>query len=120
MRASYRILRALTNDVRQTGHADCVAFVKSFNLPLIVLGGGGYTIRNVARAWAFETGVLVGEEMSENLPFNDYMEYYGPEFKLSVPMNNMGNYNTREYLDKTTFVSRTLFLWIRADFLRLR
>jgi len=31
------------------GHADCVDYVKSFNVPLLVLGGGGYTIRNVAR-----------------------------------------------------------------------
>lgn len=86
------------------GHADCVSFVKSFNLPLIVLGGGGYTIRNVARAWAYETGVLVGAEMDEQLPYNDYMEYYGPEFKLSVPRNNMENNNSREYLEKTTWV----------------
>ena len=97
------------------GHADCVAFVKSFNVPLVVVGGGGYTIRNVARAWAYETGVLVGEEMSENLPFNDYMEYYGPEFKLSVPMNNMENYNTREYLDKTTCVVPILSVELETD-----
>lgn len=83
------------------GHASCVSFVKTFNVPLIVLGGGGYTVRNVARAWAFETGVLVGEEMSEALPFNDNLEYYGPEFKLAVPNNNMENQNSREYLEKT-------------------
>lgn len=37
------------------GHAACVDFVKSFNLPLLLLGGGGYTIRNVARCWTYET-----------------------------------------------------------------
>ena len=40
------------------GHSDCVKFVKSFNVPLLVLGGGGYTMRNVARAWTFETSVV--------------------------------------------------------------
>jgi histone deacetylase 1/2 len=35
------------------GHAECVRFVKSFNVPLLVLGGGGYTIRNVARCWTY-------------------------------------------------------------------
>lgn len=79
--------------------------MKAFNVPLMVLGGGGYTVRNVARAWAFETGVLVGEEMSENLPFNDNLEYYGPEFKLTVPNNNMENQNSREYLERTTLAS---------------
>ena len=39
------------------GHAECVSYVKSLGLPLLVLGGGGYTIRNVARCWAYETSV---------------------------------------------------------------
>ena len=31
------------------GHGSCVEFVRRFNVPLLVLGGGGYTVRNVAR-----------------------------------------------------------------------
>ena len=31
------------------GHGECVDFVKKFNIPTLVLGGGGYTVRNVAR-----------------------------------------------------------------------
>lgn len=46
------------------GHADCVAFVKSFNVPTLVLGGGGYTMRNVARCWAYETSVLLDTEIA--------------------------------------------------------
>ena len=45
------------------GHANCVKFVKSFNKPLLLLGGGGYTMRNVSRAWAFETGLAAGVEL---------------------------------------------------------
>ena len=45
------------------GHANCVRFVKSFNRPLLMLGGGGYTMRNVSRAWAYETGVATGVEL---------------------------------------------------------
>ena len=41
------------------GHAQCVAFVKKFNIPLLMLGGGGYTIRNVARCWTYETSVAL-------------------------------------------------------------
>jgi histone deacetylase 1/2 len=58
------------------GHANCVQFVKSFNKPTLVLGGGGYTMRNVARTWAFETGVLVGKEMDPVLPYNEYYEVW--------------------------------------------
>lgn len=49
------------------GHANCVRFVKSFNKPLLLLGGGGYTMRNVSRAWAFETGLAAGVELGRGL-----------------------------------------------------
>ncbi|KAI8989418.1 hypothetical protein BDB01DRAFT_842131 [Pilobolus umbonatus] len=83
------------------GHASCVEFIRSFNIPMMMVGGGGYTIRNVARTWTFETGLAVGEDLTkEELPYNNYFEYYGPEYKLDVPSNNMTNHNTREYLDR--------------------
>jgi histone deacetylase 1/2 len=82
------------------GHANCVNFVKSFNLPTLVLGGGGYTMRNVARTWAFETGQLVGTDMRSDLPFTDYYEYYAPDFELDVKPSNMDNANSPEYLEK--------------------
>ena len=46
------------------GHADCVSYVKSFNLPTLVLGGGGYTMNNVARCWAYETAVLLDQDIA--------------------------------------------------------
>ena len=82
------------------GHANCVNFVKSFNLPTLILGGGGYTMRNVARAWAFETGQLVGMDMANDLPFTDYYEYYSPDFELDVKPSNMDNANSSDYLER--------------------
>ncbi|KAJ3475828.1 hypothetical protein NLG97_g9330 [Lecanicillium saksenae] len=84
------------------GHANCVSYVKSFGLPTLVLGGGGYTMRNVARTWAYETGVLVGQDMERTLPYNEYYEYYAPDFELNVRSSNMENSNSREYLEKIT------------------
>ena len=34
------------------------------------------------------------------LPYNDYFQYFGPDYKLDVPSNNMENLNSREYLEK--------------------
>ncbi|KAF2124444.1 hypothetical protein P153DRAFT_326636 [Dothidotthia symphoricarpi CBS 119687] len=82
------------------GHANCVRYVKSFGVPVIVLGGGGYTMRNVARTWAFETGTLVGTNMSKQLPFNDYYEYFAPDYELDVRPSNMENANSHDYLHK--------------------
>ncbi|KAI9882629.1 MAG: histone deacetylase [Watsoniomyces obsoletus] len=82
------------------GHANCVQFVKSFNLPTLVLGGGGYTMRNVSRCWTYETGVLVGDKLGPDLPYNEYYEYYGPDYELDVRPSNMDNANSRDYLEK--------------------
>lgn len=56
------------------GHANCVNFVKSFGKPTLILGGGGYTMRNVARTWAFETGQVLGTEMPSTLPYTEYYD----------------------------------------------
>ncbi|KAL8763591.1 MAG: hypothetical protein Q9194_007299, partial [Teloschistes cf. exilis] len=82
------------------GHANCVQFVKNFNLPTLVLGGGGYTMRNVARTWAYETGLLLNHPMENELPYNDYYEYYAPDYELDVKPSNMDNANHKEYLEK--------------------
>ena len=66
------------------GHAECVRFMKTFGVPMLVLGGGGYTIRNVARCWCYETGVLVGTEIEDKMPYNDYYEYFGPAYRLHM------------------------------------
>jgi len=82
------------------GHAKCVEFMKRYNLPLMLLGGGGYTIRNVARCWTYETAVALEQDIPNELPYNDYFEYFGPDFKLHIAPSNMSNQNTTEYMDK--------------------
>ncbi len=85
-----------------SGHGECVKFVKDFGIPLMVLGGGGYTIRNVSRCWAYETSILTDTPVNNDLPPNIYYDYFGPEFKLHPSIQTgrfSDNQNTREYLD---------------------
>ncbi|KAJ3108795.1 Histone deacetylase 2 [Phlyctochytrium bullatum] len=82
------------------GHGSSVEFMKRFNVPLMLLGGGGYTIRNVSRAWCYETSLALGQELPDNLPFHSYFDAYGPEYRLDIPPTNMENMNTREYIHK--------------------
>ncbi|CAL0306794.1 unnamed protein product [Lupinus luteus] len=82
------------------GHADCLRFLRSFNVPLMVLGGGGYTIRNVARCWCYETAVAVGVEPDNKLPYNEYYEYFGPDYTLHVDPSKMDNLNTPQDMEK--------------------
>lgn len=83
------------------GHADCVDYVRSFHIPTLVLGGGGYTLRNVPRCWTYETAVMLGDSLNDELPFNDYFEYFGPDYRLHLPVSNMENLNSPEYLNST-------------------
>lgn len=58
------------------GHADCLTFMQGFNVPMLVLGGGGYTINNVARCWAYETGRIVGTL------------FYGRQGRAAIPVGS--------------------------------
>ncbi|MDO9334353.1 MAG: hypothetical protein Q7T57_07530 [Dehalococcoidales bacterium] len=83
--------------------------MKTFNVPLLLLGGGGYTVRNVARCWAYETGLALDTAMADELPYNQYYEYYGPDFNLHIQPSNMENLNTPNYLQKQeTFLLQAL------------
>lgn len=93
----------ITNEVfiiNPLGHGKCVEFVKRYGLPFLMVGGGGYTIRNVSRCWTYETAVALGAEIANELPYNDYFEYFGPDFKLHISPSNMSNTNASEYLEK--------------------
>jgi len=84
------------------GHARCVQHVRSLNLPMLVLGGGGYTVRNVARCWAYETAVCLGVDLPDSLPENEFSDYYAPDYRLHIPPARMEDYNTKKYLEETT------------------
>jgi histone deacetylase HOS2 len=87
-------------------HGECVRYIKSFNLPLIVLGGGGYTIKNVSRCWSYETAVLLGLENSlpNTLPHTAYDDFFSPDFKLHPELaggrNRVENANDRKSLER--------------------
>uniref|UniRef100_A0A8C4NNE2 Histone deacetylase 3 n=1 Tax=Eptatretus burgeri TaxID=7764 RepID=A0A8C4NNE2_EPTBU len=84
------------------GHGDCVSFVKSFNMPLLVLGGGGYTVKNVARCWTYETSMVVDEQISDELPYNEYLEYFSPDFSLHPDISTrIENQNSKQASNRT-------------------
>ena len=33
----------------------------SFGKPIMLLGGGGYTVNNVSRLWLYETSICLGQ-----------------------------------------------------------
>ncbi len=45
------------------GHGACVDYIKSKDIPLLLVGGGGYTLRNIPRCWTYETSVALGIDL---------------------------------------------------------
>lgn len=54
---------ALTTD----GFERMVRSFKGFGLPWVALGGGGYDLSNVARAWTLAWAIMAGREVSDSL-----------------------------------------------------
>ncbi|KAI0781111.1 histone deacetylase RPD3 [Trametes elegans] len=80
------------------GHASCVQYIRTKNIPMLLLGGGGYTVKNVARTWTYETACALGieKDIDLNLPWNEYFEWFGPRYRLEVPESNMEDMNLRD------------------------
>ena len=36
----------------------------------LFVGGGGYTVKNVARCWTYETSLILNEQLSNDIPFH--------------------------------------------------
>lgn len=83
------------------GHGECVKFMKSYRIPMMVLGGGGYTIRNVARCWTYEASIITNTPVPDKLPYTDYNDHFAPDYSLHprIVDPNHENVNTRHYLD---------------------
>lgn len=82
------------------GHGECVKFVKELNVPTLVVGGGGYTLRNVARCWTHETSLLLDQEISNDLPATEYYDFFAPDFTLHPDINSrQDNANSKQYLE---------------------
>ena len=69
---------------------------------MILIGGGGYSLRNVARCWTYETSVALGVEIPNEIPEHDYSPYFAPYYKIHVPVSNMENMNKREEMERHT------------------
>lgn len=86
-----------------SAHGECVRFIKEFKIPLLVVGGGGYTVKNVARCWTYETAVLLDKQkdIPNSLPDTIYNDYFAPDYRLHPPLTGrVENLNTREGLER--------------------
>lgn len=83
------------------GHGEAVRHMKNYGLPIMFLGGGGYTLKNVARVWTYETSIIANTEIENQLPYNEYYDFFGPDYELvpNIINNRLDNHNKKEYLE---------------------
>ncbi|CDJ58876.1 histone deacetylase, putative [Eimeria maxima] len=87
------------------GHSEAVRYFCKAGVPAIFLGGGGYTLGNVPRCWAKETGYILGVDLDPKIPENCiYRGYYGPNYELKIRTTNMENRNDEKYIDSIVYV----------------
>lgn len=97
-------------------HGECVNFVRKYNVPLLVVGGGGYTIKNVSRCWTYETAVLVGATISDDLPATVYDSFFADSrWKLHPPLTGkVDNQNSPASLQRITTSIRTKLRYLQG------
>lgn len=97
-------------------HGECVNFVRKYNVPLLILGGGGYTIKNVSRCWTYETSVLVGTEIPDELPATVYDAFFVDSYwKLHPPLTGkVDNQNSPASLQRITVSIRNKLRYLQG------
>ena len=97
-------------------HGECVNFVRKYNVPLLIVGGGGYTIKNVSRCWTYETSVLVGTEIPDELPATVYDAFFVDSYwKLHPPLTGkVDNQNSPASLQRITVSIRNKLRYLQG------
>ncbi|CAL1542696.1 unnamed protein product [Lymnaea stagnalis] len=80
------------------GIARSVCFLLTWNLPTIILGGGGYNFSSTSKCWAFITALAAKLKLPADIPEHEHFLKYGPGYDLSVSLSNRRDYNSKEYL----------------------
>jgi hypothetical protein len=71
---------------------------RSLGKPLLVLGGGGYNVPNVARCWAALTLAAARAPMPSDIPAHERFEFYAPDFRFALLPGYRRNENDEGYI----------------------
>lgn len=91
-------------NVTLSGHRAYFKLLLDLDLPLLVLGGGGYTQLNTARAWTSLTAMACGASLDLDAPLpkgktpGGLLEGYPADATLAVPVATMEDMNTEAAL----------------------
>ncbi|KAI8320103.1 histone deacetylase 8-like protein [Martensiomyces pterosporus] len=80
---------------------ESVRFIMGWNLPVLLLGGGGYNTPDCARCWTRLTALACGRDISssEDIPEHEFLSEYAPVFDMSIDRRLVDDENTAESID---------------------
>ncbi|TYZ68138.1 hypothetical protein PybrP1_000938 [[Pythium] brassicae (nom. inval.)] len=73
-------------NLTSAGICACVDALLSFELPLLLLGGGGYSGADASKTFAqvIATALGVRDSLPERIPEHEYFPKYGPDFRVAT------------------------------------
>ncbi|KAG5852133.1 hypothetical protein ANANG_G00059210 [Anguilla anguilla] len=82
------------------GVGKCLCYVLKWDLPTLLLGGGGYNLANTARCWAYLTGTVLGQTLPSEIPDHEFFTEYGPDYSLEISPSCRPDRNETQHLDR--------------------
>ncbi|KAJ1964820.1 Histone deacetylase 8 [Dipsacomyces acuminosporus] len=81
---------------------EAVRLTMSWDLPMLLLGGGGYSTSDCARCWTRITSLVCGREIDKaaDIPDHQFLSEYAPAFDMSTDKRFVGDENTSYYIDE--------------------
>jgi acetoin utilization protein AcuC len=97
------------------GFSKLIREIKSWELHWVALGGGGYNMMNVARAWTSAWAIMKGVELSDDLPdefVSKHRHLLGKNLKLSEQAPLISSVS-RESAQRTRQLADSVVAWIK-------
>uniref|UniRef100_A0AAY4AFH5 Histone deacetylase 8 n=1 Tax=Denticeps clupeoides TaxID=299321 RepID=A0AAY4AFH5_9TELE len=79
------------------GVGKCLQYVLDWELPTLLLGGGGYNLANTARCWAYLTATVLGQSLASEIPDHEFFTEYGPDYSLEVSPSCRPDHNHAQH-----------------------
>ncbi|CAM9796799.1 unnamed protein product [Ectocarpus sp. 4 AP-2014] len=90
-------------NLTSAGVRSCLELVMALELPLLLLGGGGYCPTDTARLWTSLTAAAVGAALAAlpvTVPDHCYFPLYGPDFRMATREKTLPDKNDDDFLDR--------------------
>lgn len=74
----------------KTGNDEEISLFVCFLISLFV-GGGGYTVKNVARCWTYETSLILNEQLSNDIPYHGKIDvsFHSKEIEIRFRLHRI-------------------------------